>query len=366
MGITDKRKVLTAVAVSAALLLGPANVALAADTHTRQESYESVIYETNFDARRIGEAVKTANDLLNTVGEGDVPKGDTTRAVLKSTVARVQPYSEQRERFETTPLNIRATAKAAEGYLEEVDNGLHDLNAAIIDVRQANMSKRLTDAKDSLQKAIDATQKEYDSSDGQVDIADNRDALGGYLTQARDMLKNGTSPAKITNFVNDTLNPAVEKVKQDVQSRADRIAAEEAAAAASAAAVSGSYGGYSGYSGGSYAGTGGYSSGVRSAYSSMNCALQSDAWRGGCQGAVDSGGLVHLSWGSTNIYAGHANDGWSWINGLTAGQTININGQNYQVTGESIEGAQNAPDSGTWMQTCNGNGNHLVGIRPVG
>lgn len=108
MGFTNKRKVLTAVAVSTALLLGPANVALAADTHTRQVSYESVIYETNFDARRVGEAVKTANDLLNTVGEGDVPKGDTTRAVLKSTIARVQPYSEQRERFDTTPLNIRA------------------------------------------------------------------------------------------------------------------------------------------------------------------------------------------------------------------------------------------------------------------
>lgn len=389
MVFTNKRKVLTAVAVSAALLLGPANVALAADTHTRQVSYESVIQETNYGARRIGEAVKTANDLLNTVGEGDVPKGDTTRAVLKSTVARVKPYSKQRERFETTPLNIRATAKAAEGYLEEVDNGLHDLNAAIVGVRQANMSKRLTDAKDGLQTAIDAAQKEYDSSDGQVDTADNRDALGGYLTQARDMLKNGTSPAKITNFVNDTLNPTVEKVKQDVQAHSDRLAAEEAARAAAAAAAasaaasysygggngytygggsgySGGYSGYSGYSGGSSVGTGGYSSGDRSAYSSMSCALQSGAWRGGCQGAVDSGGLVHLSQGDLNIYAGHADDGWSWINGLTAGQTVNINGQNYQVTGESIEGAKYAPDSGTWMQTCNGNGNHLVGIRPVG
>lgn len=377
MVFTNKRKVLTAVAVSAALLLGPANVALAADTHTRQVSYESVIQETNYDARRIGEAVKRANDLLNTVGEGDVPEGDTSRTVLKATIARVQPYSEPRECFETTPLNIRATAKAAEGYLEEVGNGLHDLNAAIIDVRQANMSKRLTDAKDGLQKAIDAAQKEYDSSDGQVDTADNRDALGGYLTQARDMLKNSTSPAKITNFINDALNPTVEKVKQDVQAHADRIAAEEAARAAAAAAAASAaasysyaggsgYGGYSGYSGGSYAGTGGYSSGVRSAYSSMSCALQAGAWRGGCQGAVDSGGLVHLTQGNLNIYAGHANDGWSWINGLTAGQTVNINGQNYQVTGESIEGAKYAPDSGTWMQTCNGNGNHLVGIRPVG
>ena len=193
--------------------------------------------------------------------------------------------------------------------MEEVDNGLHDLNAAIIDVRQANMSKRLTDAKDGLQTAIDAAQKEYDSSDGQVDTADNRDSLGGYLTQARDMLKNGTSPAKITNFVKDTLNPTVEKVKQDVQARADRIAAEQAAAAAaaSAAAVSGSYGGYSGYSGysgGSYAGTGGYSSGDRSVYSSMNCALQAGVQYGGCQGAVDTGGLIHLTQGNLNIYAG--------------------------------------------------------------
>lgn len=36
-----------------------------------------------------------------------------------------------------------------------------------------------------------------------------------------------------------------------------------------------------------------------------------------------------------------------------------MNSSTYRVNGQSVQGAQYAPDSGDWMQTCNGNGNHL-------
>ena len=42
-----------------------------------------------------------------------------------------------------------------------------------------------------------------------------------------------------------------------------------------------------------------------------------------------------------------------------------MNGSTYRVNGQSVQGAQYAPDSGDWMQTCNGNGNHLVGITKI-
>ncbi len=56
--------------------------------------------------------------------------------------------------------------------------------------------------------------------------------------------------------------------------------------------------------------------------------------------------------------------GGSWINNLQAGRTFTMDGSTYQVNGQSVEGAVNAPDSGDWMRTCNGN--HLVGVTKIG
>ena len=84
-----------------------------------------------------------------------------------------------------------------------------------------------------------------------------------------------------------------------------------------------------------------------------------------CQGAVDGGGIVDLNYGNGHVYAQHNNTGGAWINNLQAGQTFTMNGSTYRVNGQSVQGAQYAPGSGDWMQTCNGNGNHLVGITKI-
>lgn len=72
-----------------------------------------------------------------------------------------------------------------------------------------------------------------------------------------------------------------------------------------------------------------------------------------------------FTYGNGHVYAQHNNTGGAWINNLQAGQTFTMNGSTYRVNGQSVQGAQYAPDSGDWMQTCNGNGNHLVGITKI-
>lgn len=224
---------------------------------------------------------------------------------------------------------------------------------------------RYEQAHDTFQQALDEAQTKLSDSENRVDDATVRDRLQeaidtaneteSDLTSARAVIGDGTSRGwDVLESQADTLASLTDDVKQAVQARDRRIAEEEAARAAAAAAAAqtaaaSQSSGYSqsyGYSGGYSGGYSNYSAPAQSyGYTtSGSCALQPGAWRGGCQGAVDGGGLVQLTTDyGVNIYAGHADDGWSWIN----------------------NDARYAPDSGTWMQTCNGNGNHLVGIRPM-
>lgn len=80
---------------------------------------------------------------------------------------------------------------------------------------------------------------------------------------------------------------------------------------------------------------------------------------------AETPGIVDLNYGNGHVYAQHNNTGGAWINNLQAGQTFTMNGSTYRVNGQSVQGAQYAPGSGDWMQTCNGNGNHLVGITKI-
>ena len=163
----------------------------------------------------------------------------------------------------------------------------------------------------------------------------------------------------------DRLDAERGEVETDVQAYEARIAAEQAAAvqASYGAGSTASYGSWGDPYYSSYVSYSNTPSGYRT---SGSCSLAAGVSGGGCQGAVDGGGLVSMSWNDATIYAQHSNTGGAWINGLTAGQTVTIDGKQYMVNGQSQEGAVYAPDSGTWLQTCNGNGNHLVGITPVG
>ena len=228
-----------------------------------------------------------------------------------------------------------------------------------------------------------------DSTNGRVDDNTVRDTLSkaidkATLTQSNLNETHGAFAAvaalKYTTLEDSAseLTKLMGKVDEAVTARDARIKAEQEAATAAATqtqaqanAGSQSYTQYGNRGGSSstrsYTPTRSYSG--RNAggyYSSASCSLQPGVSGGGCQGAIDRGGLTHMTTSTgTNIYAQHNNTGGAWINNLQTGQTISLNGHQYVVNGQSQQGAKYAPASGTWLQTCNGNGNHLVGITQI-
>ena len=250
---------------------------------------------------------------------------------------------------------------------------LTDANTLIDRAVQSRNLKTFHDAESRLAGALEEARATLTDSDGRVDSTGNRDELSALadeadatLAAARDRHDaDGDAIAgdwtDMTGMA-DRLDAERGQVETDMEAFEARVAAEQAAVQASYDGTNGSWGDpyYSSYV--SYSNT---PSGYRTSGScAMDPSIQSPG--SGCQGLVDGGGLAQLTWGQTTIYAQHANTGGAWINGLTAGQTVTINGQRYVVNGQSQEGAYYSPDNGTWLQTCNGNGNHLVGITPIG
>lgn len=88
-----------------------------------------------------------------------------------------------------------------------------------------------------------------------------------------------------------------------------------------------------------------------------------------CQERVDQGGLVDLSayGGATHVFAQHNSTGGDWINQLTPGQRVTIDGKQFTVNDYNDPNATIAPPSGYYAQTCHdGNQRRLVGLTPVG
>ena len=90
-----------------------------------------------------------------------------------------------------------------------------------------------------------------------------------------------------------------------------------------------------------------------------------DDW---CQHVMDTdGGMVELLYydGAAHIFAQHNYLGGSWVNILHKDDTLIIDGKTYVVNDYEEEGLETAPDSGYYIQTCNDNDNHVLGLTPV-
>ena len=90
-----------------------------------------------------------------------------------------------------------------------------------------------------------------------------------------------------------------------------------------------------------------------------------DDW---CQHVMDTDdGMVELLYydGASHIFAQHNYLGGSWVNILNKDDTLIIDGKTYVVNDYEEEGLETAPDSGYYIQTCNDNGNHVLGLTLV-
>lgn len=361
----DMRTVKTTTAVSVAvlaMLAVPANAAMASDFQQDERDYTAAVSRsitlTSELKTGAGEAkAKTVN------AKDDDAATRLARESLRSRIAKaadVHAVSKEKATvFNVSSLTDQAVSsgRTAKSLSSSIDDGVRKVDDAVA-------AHRLRDARKNLETAAENGRKTLESSNGKVDDDNNRGQLSDVLNKTKATA--ASADADAIGRTAKTLNDLIAKVNADVQSRADREARQAAQAqrvqtVQQAAAYSPIASRSTGYS---YAASPAASGSARPGYStSASCALDSAADH--CQGAVDGGGLVDMSYSGGHIYAQHNGTGGAWINGLQAGQTFTMNGSTYRVNGQSIEGAQYAPGSGDWMQTCDGNGNHLVGVTKI-
>ena len=353
----------TAVSVAVlAMLAVPANAAMASDFQQDERDYTAAVSRSI----TLTSELKTGADeaKAKTVNAKDDDAATRlARESLRSRIAKaadVHAVSKEKATvFNVSSLTDQAVSsgRTAKSLSSSIDDGVRKVDDAVA-------AHRLRDARKNLETAAENGRKTLESSNGKVDDDNNRGQLSDVLNKTKATA--ASADADAIGRTAKTLNDLIAKVNADVQSRADREARQAAQAqrvqtVQQAAAYSPIASRSTGYS---YAASPAASGSARPGYStSASCALDSAADH--CQGAVDGGGLVDMSYSGGHIYAQHNGTGGAWINGLQAGQTFTMNGSTYRVNGQSIEGAQYAPGSGDWMQTCDGNGNHLVGVTKV-
>lgn len=344
----------TAVSVAVlAMLAVPANAAMASDFQQDERDYTAAVSRSI----TLTSELKTGADeaKAKTVNAKDDDAATRlARESLRSRIAKaadVHAVSKEKATvFNVSSLTDQAVSsgRTAKSLSSSIDDGVRKVDDAVA-------AHRLRDARKNLETAAENGRKTLESSNGKVDDDNNRGQLSDVLNKTKATA--ASADADAIGRTAKTLNDLIAKVNADVQSRADREARQAAQAQRvqtiqQAAAYSPS------------AASPAASGSARPGYStSASCALDSAADH--CQGAVDGGGLVDMSYSGGHIYAQHNGTGGAWINGLQAGQTFTMNGSTYRVNGQSIEGAQYAPGSGDWMQTCDGNGNHLVGVTKI-
>lgn len=353
----------TAVSVAVlAMLAVPANAAMASDFQQDERDYTAAVSRSI----TLTSELKTGADeaKAKTVNAKDDDAATRlARESLRSRIAKAEDVhavsKEKATVFNVSSLTDQAVSsgRTAKSLSSSIDDGVRKVDDAVA-------AHRLRDARKNLETAAENGRKTLESSNGKVDDDNNRGQLSDVLNKTKATA--ASADADAIGRTAKTLNDLIAKVNADVQSRADREARQAAQAqrvqtVQQAAAYSPGASRSTGYS---YAASPAASGSARPGYStSASCALDSAADH--CQGAVDGGGLVDMSYSGGHIYAQHNGTGGAWINGLQAGQTFTMNGSTYRVNGQSIEGAQYAPGSGDWMQTCDGNGNHLVGVTKI-
>lgn len=331
---TKTMRTIMFLSLAIAMVLIPANTATANEFMQNRKEYETALnHATILTARLKQDTENVQNKTIVTRDDDDATR--IAREALQSQLTEATKiHMSQKEK--ATVFTVSSLTDKTVKSNNRIHSLIRSIDRTAKSVDTAIASHKLDDMRKKLADMVDKGKRILESSNGNVDDENNRDKLSDLLEKAKDLME--STDVKTMSVDVSELDKLINKVSDT---------------------TSGNYTPTrSNY--GSYTPT---QSTPRGYYSSMSCDLTSAADH--CQGAVDGGGIVDLNYGSGHVYAQHNNTGGAWINNLQAGQTFTMNGSTYRVNGQSVQGAQYAPDSGDWMQTCNGNGNHLVGITKI-
>ena len=383
----NKKKIAIGTTIAGVLILGAtASTVYAVDWNSASNEYHESYNKAITAKKQLEESNKSLEELGIIKDDDLTPQGRIAQASLKSFKSSGDSYYEiindspaDPTWTQETSWSLRSKAKELYDDAESMEDTATIINDKIQMVKDEQSRQRSIKAKTALMSKLKDAEKLYSDSNGNVDDESSRKALKQWIDKTKSLLENEKlSEGKIYETKTSDSKKVFSAVNQAMKSRSDRLEEEAALAAIQASYQSGqteSSGAVQAYQASqpSYNATSYYQpqtpQPASPRYSSdvnINCNVPDEATTNTCQGAVDQGGMVDIGYygGKTHIYSQHNGTGGAWINNLKPGDSVSFGGKEYIVNNYNEQGATAAPFNGYYAQTCNENGNHIIGLTP--
>lgn len=392
----NKKKIAIGTTIAGVLILGAtASTAYAVDWNSASNEYRESYNKAITAKKQLEESNKSLEELGSIEDDDLTPQGRIAQASLKSFKSSGDSYYEiindspaDPTWTQETSWNLRSKAKELYDDAESMEDTATIINDKIQMVKDEQSRQRSIKAKTALMSKLKDAEKLYSDSNGNVDDESSRKALKQWIDKTKSLLENGKlSEGKIYETKTSDSKKVFSAVNQAMKSRSDRLEEEAALAAIqtsypqpeqteSSGAVQAYQASQPSYNATSYYQPQYYQPQVQETPQSastqyrsdvnINCTVPDEATTNTCQGAVDQGGMVDIGYygGKTHIYSQHNGTGGAWINNLKPGDSVSFGGKEYTVNNYNEQGATAAPFNGVYAQTCNENGNHIIGLTP--
>lgn len=392
--VRKHRKAISIIGASLAgiAILGTSTTVYANEWKSNEHQFETSQYQMVQAQHKLDKVVKTYEDNYKALKEkGVTPQGSlavvtpsSAKLDNKSRSDLISSITNDKPTITSTSLwTLKDNIHKINQITKEIDKKTSDTNARINMIKTELKKQEIKDARKKLTDKIDKATRLYKESEGKVENDKTRKDLKKWIDGSNTLLSKKDANVDLAVY-SSNLGKADDLMNKVKSSRAayDQLAASMA----NETTVSGDDGGQSATYANQYGWTqpaygnqtvnqpqpqmGVPTQGQGNAYDhavAESCnATNGEGQANTCQGAIDRGGMVDVQYygGSTHIYSQHNGTGGAWMNNLKPGDTVSFGGKQYTVNNYSQQGAKTAPSNGYYAQTCNENGNHLIGLTP--
>ena len=395
--VRKHRKAISIIGVSLAgiAILGTSTTVYANEWKSNEHQFETSQYQMVQAQHKLDKVVKTYEDNYKALKEkGVTPQGSlavvtpsSAKLDNKSRSDLISSITNDKPTITSTSLwTLKDNIHKINQITKEIDKETSDTNARINMIKTELKKQEIKDARKKLTDKINKATRLYKESEGKVEDDKTRKDLKKWIDDSNTLLSKKDANVDLAVY-SSNLGKADDLMKKVKSSRDayDQLAASMA----NETTVSGDDGGQSATYDNQYGWTqpaygnqtvnqpqinqpqpqmgvppqgNGYDHAVAESCNATNGEGQANT----CQGAIDRGGMVDVQYynGSTHIYSQHNGTGGEWMNNLKPGDTVSFGGKQYTVNNYNEQGAKTAPSNGYYAQTCNENGNHLIGLTP--
>ena len=392
--VRKHRKAISIIGASLAgiAILGTSTTVYANEWKSNEHQFETSQYQMVQAQHKLDKVVKTYEDNYKTLKEkGITPQGSlavvtpsSAKLDNKSRSDLISSITNDKPTITSTSLwTLKDNIHKINQITKEIDKETSDTNARINMIKTELKKQEIKDARKKLTDKINKATRLYKESEGKVEDDKTRKDLKKWIDDSNTLLSKKDANVDLAVY-SSNLGKADDLMNKVKSSRAayDQLAASMG----NETTVSGDDGGQSVTYDNQYGWTqpaygnqtvnqpqpqmGVPTQGQGNAYDhavAESCnATNGEGQANTCQGAIDRGGMVDVQYygGSTHIYSQHNGTGGAWMNNLKPGDTVSFGGKQYTVNNYNEQGAKTAPSSGYYAQTCNENGNHLIGLTP--